>query len=98
MWLQTEVGVIIDLTEDQFAGTVTDHNEVVTVRVGDEGPVQRAFCLNKTVQENTSFMNPNEYMGFNKVPSVRQRRLKEIYQVIKERYSTKGYEEDSIME
>ena len=51
--------------------------------------------MNRTVQENTEFMNPNEYMGFNKAPSVRQKRLKEIYQVIKEYYSTKGYEEDS---
>lgn len=98
VWLQTEAGVIIDITEDQFAGTIADYNEVVTVRVGDEGPVQRAFCMNRTVQENTGFMNPSEYMGFNKAPSVRQKRQKEIYQVIKERYSTKGYEEDSIME
>lgn len=98
VWLQTEAGVIIDITEDQFAETIADHNDVVTVRVGDEGPVQRAFCMNRTKQENTGFMNSREYMGFNKTPSVRQKRLKEIYQVIKEHYSARGYEEDSIME
>lgn len=98
VWLQTEAGVIIDITEDQFAETIADHNDVVTVRVGDEGPVQRAFCMNRTKQENTGFMNSREYMGFNKTPSVRQKRLKEIYQVIKEHYSDRGYEEDSIME
>lgn len=98
VWLQTEAGVIIDITEDQFAETIADHNDVVTVRVGDEGHVQRAFCMNRTKQENTGFMNSREYMGFNKTPSVRQKRLNEIYQVIKEHYSARGYEEDSIME
>lgn len=97
VWLRTEAGVIIDITEDQFIGSVVDPNDAVPVRVGEEGPVQRNFCVHRTEQVNTSFMNPDDYLGFNKTPSVRQKRLKEIYYVIKRHYDSTSHEEDSIL-
>jgi hypothetical protein len=88
VWLRTEDGIIIDITEDQFAGILVDAKDVETVRVGEEGPVQRMFCVNRKEQPNSNFMDPDEYDGFGGLPNVRQKRLREVYDVIRTHYIT----------
>lgn len=86
VWLRTDDGLIIDITEDQFAGILVDAKDVEKVRVGEEGPVQRLFCLNRSEQPNTNFMDPGAFDGFGGIPDARQKRLKEIYDVVKTHY------------
>lgn len=86
VWLRTDDGIIIDITEDQFAGILVDAKDVETVRVGEEGPVQRLFRVNRSEQPNTNFMDPGEFIGFGGMPNVRQKRLREIYDVIRTHY------------
>lgn len=86
VWLRTDNGRIIDITEDQFSGILVDAKDAETVRVGEEGPVQRLFCVNRSEQPNTNFMDPGEFKGFGGMPNVRQKRLREIYDVIRTHY------------
>ena len=57
VWLKTEKGVVIDITENQFAGELLDERDVEIVRVGIEGPAQRLFSRNRREQPNTIFTN-----------------------------------------
>lgn len=86
VWLRTDDGIIIDITEDQFAGLLVDAKDVEPVRVGEEGRVQRLFSVNRKEQSNTNFMDPSEFSKFGETPNVRQKRLKEIYDVIRTYY------------
>ena len=83
VWLKTSCGLIIDITEDQFSNELLRENEVVSVRVGLEGPVQKMFCLSRVEQENTFFMDRELFNGFDGTPDIRQKRLIDVYDVIK---------------
>lgn len=82
VWLKTENGVIIDITEDQFAGELLDEKDVEIIRVGKEGPAQKLFGKNRIVQPHTNFTDPREFSDFGGCPNPRQKRLMEVYAVI----------------
>lgn len=84
VWLKTEKGVIIDITENQFAGKLLDEKDVALVRVGIEGPVQKLFSKYRVEQPNTIFTDPREYTDFGGRPNPRQKSLIEVFEVIKE--------------
>ena len=84
VWLKTEKGVIIDITENQFAGKLLDEKDVELVRVGIEGPAQKLFSRNRVVQPNTIFTDPREFTDFGGRPNPRQKRLIEVFEIIKE--------------
>lgn len=81
--LITSHGVIIDITEDQFSKELLRENQVVRIRIGEEGPAQKMFCLSREEQGNTFFMDRNFFNGFGGTPDVRQKRLIDVYDVIK---------------
>lgn len=83
VWLITSYGLIIDITEDQFSNELLRENQVVRVRIGAEGPAQKKFCFLREEQENTFFMDRNLFNGFGGTPDVRQKRLIDVYNVIK---------------
>ena len=83
VWLLTETGMIIDITEDQFAGILLESKDVVVVRVGKEGPAQKLFSKDRIKQPNTIFSDQNEYTDFGGRPNPRQKRLLEVYNTIK---------------
>ena len=83
VWLKTEKGVVIDITENQFAGELLDEKDVEIVRVGIEGPAQKLFGSNKREQPNTIFTDPKEFTNFGGQPNERQKRLIEVFAVIK---------------
>ena len=82
VWLKTEKGVIIDITEDQFAGELLDEKDVEIVRVGMEGQAQKLFSKNRVEQPNTVFNDSREYTDFGNCPNPRQKRLIEVFKVI----------------
>ena len=83
VWLLTEDSIVIDITGDQFIGKIPQLNEMPeSIYIGKEGEVQKLFCLNRTIQANTNFINENEFTGFNKQPSPYKKRLIEIYEII----------------
>ena len=82
VWLKTENGVVIDITENQFAGELLDERDVEIVRVGIEGPAQRLFSKNRVEQPHTLFTDPREYTDFGGQPNPRQKRLIEVFAVI----------------
>lgn len=84
VWLKTEKGIIIDITENQFVGKLLDENDVELVRVGIEGPAQKLFSRNRVEQPNTSFTDPREFTDFGGRPNPRQKRLIEVFDIIKE--------------
>lgn len=71
VWLKTEKGVVIDITENQFAGKLLDENDVEIVRVGMEGAAQKMFSQNRAEKPNTIFTDPSEYTGFGGRPNPR---------------------------
>lgn len=83
VWLETETGVVIDITESQFAGKLLDETEVEIVRVGTEGPAQKLFSKSRIKQPHTIFTDPREYTGFGGRPNARQERLIQVFAVIK---------------
>lgn len=82
VWLKTENGIVIDITENQFVGDLLDEEDVEIVRVGNEGPAQELFSKNRVEQSNTIFADPKEYTGFGGQPNPRQKRLIEVFTVI----------------
>ena len=83
VWLLTEDDIVIDITGDQFIGEIPKLNEKPkSVYIGKEGELQKLFCLNKTIELNTNFINKNEFTGFNKQPNPYQKRLIDIYEII----------------
>ena len=82
VWLKTENGVVIDITENQFIGELLDEKDVEIVHVGIEGPAQKLFSKNRVEQPHTIFTNPREYTGFGGQPNPRQKRLIEVFAVI----------------
>lgn len=85
VWLLTEDGIVIDITGDQFIGKISELKEnPKSVYIGEEGELQKLFCLNKIIQLNTNFIDKNEFTNFNNQPSPYQKRLLEIYEIINE--------------
>ncbi len=83
VWLLTEDFIVIDITGDQFIGIIPELKEKPkSVYIGEEGELQKLFCLNKVIQANTNFISKNEFTGFNKQPNLYQKRLIEIYEII----------------
>lgn len=83
VWLLTEDDTIIDITGDQFIGKSLQLNEKLkSVYIGEEGELQKLFCLNRANEANINFINKNEFTGFNNQPSPYQKRLIEIYKII----------------
>lgn len=82
VWLITNNNVIIDITEDQFLGKISSVKTFRNVHVGAEGEVQKQFDQNRRYEENTNFVDPNEFLGFAGQPNVRQRTLIELYRII----------------
>ena len=75
VWLVTTEGVIVDITGDQFIGKILNDGDVDPVHVGREGIVHKIFCIKQEREENTRFVDPRDYTGFDGRPSFRQERL-----------------------
>lgn len=75
VWLVTTEGVIVDITGDQFIGKILNDGDVDPVHVGCEGIVHKIFCIKQEREENTRFVDPRDYTGFDGRPSFRQERL-----------------------
>lgn len=75
VWLVTTEGVIVDITGDQFIGKILNDGDVDPVHVGREGIVHKIFCIKQEREENTRFVDPRDYTGFDGHPSFRQERL-----------------------
>lgn len=84
VWLETEDGVVIDITSDQFIGRLVTEEEAGAVHVGGEGIVHRIFCVNRETEEQTIFTEPNKYTGFGGRPNPYQQRLIELDSIIRE--------------
>lgn len=74
--------MVIDITENQFAGELLDEAKVEIIRMGIEGPAQKLFSKNRTEQPNTIFTDPREYTDFGGHPTPHPKRLIEVYTVI----------------
>ena len=85
VWLETDSGLIIDITGDQFNDKLPLLRPVSPVYVGRETELHKLFCLNKICEENTNFTDEECFYGFGKQPSRRQKDLKDLYEII-ERY------------
>lgn len=55
VWLETEDGIVIDITGDQFIGRLVTAKEVEAVHVGQEGTVHKIFCVNRVPELTTIF-------------------------------------------
>lgn len=80
VWLKTDTGIVIDITEEQFGGDLLNKADVEKVRVGSEGPVQKLFCKKRIQQPNVIFWDPTLYS--HGMPSPRQRCLMDVYNII----------------
>lgn len=83
VWLLTNDGLVIDITGDQFIGKISQLNEnPKRVYVGEEGELQKLFCVNRCNNSNTNFMDKNEFTNFGGQPNARQKTLIEAYEII----------------
>lgn len=57
VWLITNDRIIIDITGDQFVGTLVSANDVSPIHIGAENKVHRLFCLNRAYEPNTNFID-----------------------------------------
>lgn len=83
LWLETENGIVIDITGDQFIGRLVTETEVKAVHVGGEGTVHKIFCKNRELERVERFTDKKEYTGFGGAPSVYQQRLVEVYDILR---------------
>ena len=83
VWLETEDGIVIDITGDQFIGRLVTAKEVEAVHVGQEGTVHKIFCVNRVLEITTIFTDPNEYTDFGGRPSAYQQRLIDVYEIVR---------------
>lgn len=81
VWLRTTDGTVIDITADQFAGKQGMPNYIDSVYVGDEGDIQKIFCNERAVEENTEFIGVDlaDTLG---VPNKRKNDLFSAYEII----------------
>lgn len=84
VWLLTNDDIVIDITGDQFIDKLVSDKDVEAVHVGNEGTIHKIFILNRIPQANTTFTDENEFTGFDKHPSVRQARLLEVYEIVRQ--------------
>lgn len=84
VWLETEDGIVIDITCDQFIGRFVTEEEAESVHVGGEGIVHRIFSVNRETEDQTIFTEPDKYTGFGGRPNPYQERLIEIDKIIRE--------------
>lgn len=82
VWLTTNNGIVIDITSDQFVGTLLESFESTSVHIGDEGKVHRIFSYNKIIEGHTEFLDTNKYDGLNGIPNFRQKTLSQLYSII----------------
>lgn len=84
VWLETNDEIVIDITGDQFENKQGFPKNISTVYVGAENEVHRVFIADRKKEENTDFLDPSFYSGFDRTPNFRQRRLINAYKIIKE--------------
>lgn len=81
VWLKLDENIVIDITGDQFNKEFGRLYYMDSVYIGEEIRTHKKFCERKP-QAYTSFMNPDEYTGFGKTPSLRQKTLKLLFDII----------------
>lgn len=84
VWLETEEGVVIDITSDQFIGRLVTEEETKAVHVGGEGIVHRLFSVNRVIEDQTIFTELDKYTGFGGCPNPYKQRLIELDRIIRE--------------
>lgn len=84
VWLLTNDGILIDITEDQFVDRLVSVDDIDPVHVGKEGIVHGIFSFKRKYEPNTKFVNPNDYTGFGGVPSPRQVALIKLNNIIRQ--------------
>ena len=83
VWLRTKDGIVIDITGDQFIGRISQLiKKPKAVYVGEEGEIQKLFCMNRHIEFNTNFTDEDKFTSFNKQPNSRQNTLIQIYEII----------------
>ena len=84
VWLETDDGIVIDITTEQFIGKLVAEDEAEAVHVGGEGTVHRLFCVDRVIEKRTIFTDPNEFTDFGGRPNPYQKRLIELDEIIRE--------------
>ena len=65
VWLETSDGILIDITADQFIEKISQLNEIPkAVYVGEKGQIHKIFCMNRTIEPNTNFVDKNKFTTF----------------------------------
>ena len=83
VWLETNDGILIDITGDQFIGRISQLKETPkAVYVGEKGQIHNIFCMNREIESNTNFIDKNQFTTFNGVPNPRQKTLIQLYKII----------------
>lgn len=84
VWLETDDGIVIDITSDQFIGRLVTEEEAEAVHIGREGLVHRIFCKNRVLEDQTIFTDADQFTGFGGRPSSYQQTLIELNSIIRE--------------
>lgn len=83
VWLETSDGILIDITADQFIEKISQLNEIPkAVYVGEKGQIHKIFCMNRTIEPNTNFVDKNKFTTFNGEPNPRQNTLIQLYKIL----------------
>lgn len=83
VWLETSDGILIDITADQFIEKISQLNEIPkAVYVGEKGQIHKIFCMNRTIEANTNFVDKNKFTTFNGEPNPRQNTLIQLYKIL----------------